>query len=128
MTALSNYAENAVLDWLLDTGNATIYVALHTEDPTEAGDTGEVNTGDDTSYARKVVTMGTAADGQSASTTAVSWTAGTVATPFTVTHASLWDDVSGGNCLLKGALTAARNITTGYVLTFDIGEIVATLD
>ena len=132
MTALTDYAENLLLAWFFTNGAATRptewHVALHTEDPTDAGDQGELSTGQDTSYLRKAVTMGAPALGQSLSATQVSWTMGTVATGFTITHASVWDASTGGNCLIKGQLTAARAMTTGDVITFEIGEIIAALD
>ena len=127
MSGLTNYAENAVLDWLLDTGNATMYVALHTVDPGEDASGAEVTTGEYAGYARKVVTMAAAANGQSASSSAVTCVFDS-GTECTVTHASIWDALSGGNCLIKGPLTVSKALGSGVTLTFEIGELIAELD
>jgi hypothetical protein len=127
MAALTTYSRTLLLNYLLTTTAVTRptawYMALHTEDPTLAGTVGEVTSSDDTDYVRKAIDMGDESSGQSLSEASVSWTAGTVATPFTVTHASIFDALTSGHCLLRGALLTPREITTGYVLTFDIGEI-----
>lgn len=128
--SLSNHAENLLLDWLFGAAvsqPAGAFVSLHNGDPGEDG-ANEIDSGDDTDYVRKSITMGSAADGQALSTTQVTWTAGTVATPFSVTHACIWDAVSGGNCLMIGPLTVSKTISTGTVITFEIGEVVAVLD
>lgn len=128
--SLSNHAEDLLLDYLFGvsvTQPPGIFVALHDGDPGETG-ANEVTTSEDSAYARKVVTMGASSSGQVLSTSAVTWTAGTVAADFDVTHASIWDTITGGNCLIIGALTATRTITGGTVLTFEIGEILAALD
>lgn len=132
MSALSNYAENLLLAWLLTAGAATRptawYVALHTGDPGEDGTANEVTTGTDADYVRQAVTFDTPSGGQALSSNAPSWTVATGSSGYTVTHASVWTASTSGSCLLKGQLLAARALVADDVFTFDTGEIVATLD
>lgn len=129
MAALSNYLENKLIDWLLRgqafTPPATVYVALFTAAPSDAGGGTEVSGG---SYARVAVASslvnwaGTQAPG---STTASSGTGGvtsnngTVTFPAptaawgSVTHAGIFDALSGGNLLMHGALSAAKTVNNG---------------
>jgi len=130
--SLPNYSENLLLAWMLTTGSATRptawYVALHTADPTETGAVGEVVVGTDSAYVRKAITMGAPSGGQSLSTSQVSWTVNSGSAGYTVTHASIWDAVSSGNCLFSGALAVPRALVASGVLTFEIGEVVAALE
>ena len=131
MTALTDAAENLLLNWAFTTGAvlrpAAWEVALHTADPTETGAVGELLVATDADYVRKAITMGASTTGQSASTSAVSWTVNSGSAGFTITHASVWD-VTNSICLIKGALLIPRVMVANGVLTFDIGEVLALLD
>jgi hypothetical protein len=37
----------------------------------------------------------------------------------TITHVSLWDNVSAGNFIVSGALSTPKNVVASDVLTFD---------
>ena len=132
MSALSNYGENTVLSWLFTDAALTrptaLYVALHTADPTETGAEDQVTTSNDADYARKVITMAAPVDGTSLCSSAVSWTINSGSSGFTVTHVSIWDALSAGNCLVKGSLLVPRVMVANGVLTFNIGDIIATID
>lgn len=139
MAALSDFLENKLIDWLLrgqaigitgataaaGTGPATVYVALFTATPADAGGGTEVSGG---SYARVAVTSGLSAwaGTQSAgSTTASSGTSGTTSNNATITFPSptanwgvvtsigVFDASSGGNLLFYGALTTNKTINNG---------------
>ena len=132
MSCLSDYAENLVLTWLLTATAATRpsawFVALHTGDPGETGASNEVLVATDADYVRKAITFADASGGQSLSTLEVSWTVNSASAGYTVTHASVHDALSAGNCLFKGPLLASRALIANGVLTFSVGEIVATAD
>lgn len=132
MSALTNHGENLGLNFLFNTETVTRptawYVALHTEDPTEAGNVGEVVTGTDADYVRKSITFGAESGGQVLSTNQVSWTVNSASAGYTVTHISICDAASAGNVIAKGALLASRTLAANDVLTFNVGEIVASLD
>jgi hypothetical protein len=131
MSALTDHAEVLALNFLFNTETATRptawYVALHDGDP---GDTGanEITTSEDADYARKSVTFGAASGGQCLSASQVSWTVNSGSAGFTVTHASIWDAATSGNCLIAGELAVHRTLAANGVLTFEIGEIIATAD
>lgn len=124
MSAMTNYLENAFGNHVLRntamTSPATVYAACHTGDPGEAGSANEVSTSG-TGYVRKAVAFGAPSDGvftQSGDTTF------DVATADwgTLTHWSVWDAASGGNCLYKGALTASKLIETGDTFKYPSGS------
>jgi hypothetical protein len=124
--SLSNYAEDKILDHTLGgtafTQPAAIYLALHTADPTETGAVGEVTGG---SYARKSVTFSAASGGSKANNSAATFTN---MPACTTTHFSLWDALSGGNCLGSGALTQSRTFQLGDTATVASGAITVSLD
>ena len=124
----SDYLENQMLDIVLGDGTfanpATVYVALHTADPTDAGNGAEVS---GNNYARVAVTNNAtnwpnASGGAKANGTAINF-----ATPSgswgTVTHFGIWDAVTTGNLLYYGALTVPQAITTGNAVSFAAGDI-----
>jgi hypothetical protein len=132
MSALTNYGENLLLDWMFTAGAATRptawYVALHTADPTEVGTTSEVLVGSDSAYTRKTVTFAAASGGQSLSTLQVAHTPAVAAGSYTVTHVSICDAATAGNDLMKAALLVPRLISNANPLVIAAGDIVAALD
>lgn len=126
---MSNYLENKIIDWLLRgqafTPPATVYVGLFTSAESDPGGATEVSGG---SYARVAVTSSLAnwAGTQGAgTTTASSGTSGTTSnnnaivfpTPSAswghITDIGIFDAPTGGNLLLWGALTAAKDVNLG---------------
>jgi hypothetical protein len=71
MAEMSNYLENALINATLRntsyTPPTTVYVALFTSDPTDAGSGTEVSTAG-TSYARQSATFGAPSNGASVTT------------------------------------------------------------
>ncbi len=123
----TNYAETAVVDWLLGgatpTRPTTRYLALHTADPTETGSTGELS---GSGYSRQAITFGAASSGSASNTSTHTFTA--TGSWGTVTHFSIWDASTAGNCLYKGALTTSRTVATGESLTVASAAIVVSED
>lgn len=129
MTAMSDYLENKVVDYILRaqafTAPATTYVALLTAAPSDTGGGTEVTGG---SYARVAVTSGLtqwAGTQAAASTTASTGTSGTVSNNATITfpaptanwgvctHFAIYDASSAGNLLIWSALTTSKTINNG---------------
>lgn len=130
MSDLTDYLENAIIDWLwrgqaAPTLGASLHIALFTSATTEAGGGTEVTGG---SYARVAVTRSLAnfAGTQSAgSTTASTGTGGatsnnnaiTFPAPTanwgSITHFAVFDAASGGNMLIHRALTQAKTVNNG---------------
>lgn len=147
MSSLSNYWENKILDWLLRgqalTAPTTLYVALFTASPTDAGGGTEVSTSS-TGYARVGIACGltTLSGTQGAATTvASSGTSGSISnnaavtfgTPSaawgTVKHWALYDAASAGNLLVWADLTNPKTIVgTDPAPSFAAGQLVISID
>lgn len=123
--SIANYLEDVLLNLVFNgtaySGQATVYAKLHIGDPGEAG---TANAASHTT--RATVSLGTASGGSISNDVAVSFTS--LAANETVSHLSLWDASTAGNCLWTGALTAAVAVTTGSTLTIAIGALTVTLD
>lgn len=126
MSQKTNYLENAIVNAVLRnttyTSPATVYLALHTADPTEVGNVAEVATG---SYARTAIAFAAPSNGAVANS-------GTVTFPTasadwgTVTHFTIWDASSGGNCLYYGTLTASKSVPNGATASFAASSVTVT--
>ena len=116
MTA-SNYLENALKDKTLRNVNytvTTVYLALHTGAPGDAGAANECTGG---SYARQTSTWDAAVtDTLTGNTASVSFTGMPAVVAPGVVAVSWWDAVSGGNCLLWGWLTNSAELPKPFVL------------
>ncbi|WP_374576115.1 hypothetical protein [Phenylobacterium sp.] len=124
----ANYAETAVVDWLLGGATPTRpsarYLALHTADPTDAGATGELS---GNGYARQAITFGAASSGSASNTSTHTFTA-SGGDWGTVSHFSIWDASTSGNCLYVGALTTSRTINDGESGTVAAAAIACSED
>lgn len=132
MSAKSDYLENKILDHIL--GNtafsapATIYVALYTAAPNDAGGGTEVS---GNGYARKDVTNNTtnwpnASNGDKSNGTAIEFAAASGGNWGTVTHFALFDAETAGNMLYYGALTVSKTINDGDQARFTAGSLTIT--
>lgn len=128
MSALADFAENLVLDWLMTTGSATRptswYVALYTAAPNDAGGGTEV-TG--AGYTRQSVSFAAASGGVASNSNQVTFTA-SGGDYGTITHIGIHDAVSGGNLIWHGSLAASRSVVDGDSFIFAIGAIDLTID
>lgn len=129
MSALSDYAEKLVLDWLMTTGAVTRptawFVALYTAAPSDPGGGTEVTGG---GYSRKAVTFNEASTpgGTTSNSNIVSWTAAG-ASYGTVTHVGIFDASTGGNPLWQGSLSASKTVADGDTIQFAAGNLTLTL-
>lgn len=129
MSALSDYAEKLLLDWLMTTGSATRptawYVALYTAAPSDSGGGTEVS---GNGYARQSVTFNAASTpaGTTDNSGAVTFTA-SGGNWGTITHIGIFDALTTGNLLWHGSMTASKIIADGDTLEFAIGNIDLTL-
>ena len=128
MSALSNYAENKVLDHILGTTAFTapsaVYLGLST------GSFGDDNSGTELSgsnYSRVAVTFDAASGGTADNTGAIEFAAAT-GTWGSISHFGIFDNSSGGNLLIHGAFTAAKTIASGDVLKIDAGDLDISAD
>lgn len=127
MAEMSNYLENALINATLRntsyTSPTTVYVGLHTADPTDAGSGTEVSGG---SYARTSVTFGSPSNGTSTNSAAVEFPQAT-GSWGTVSHIGIWDASSTGNLLYHTALDTSKTIETGDIFKIASGSLSVTL-
>ena len=127
MSALSDHAEDLLLDWMMTSGSATRptawYLALFTAAPSDSGGGTEVSTG---GYSRQTIAFSAASSGTTSNSADVSFTA-SGANFGTVTHIGIFDASSGGNLLWHGAMTADKTVEDGDTITFASGNVDLTL-
>ena len=127
MAEMANYLENALINGTLRgttyTAPTTVYVALYTNDPTDA-DTGTECSG--TSYARQSVTFGAPSNGATTNSAAVEFPQAGGAWG-TITHIGIRDASTAGNLLYHTALDASKTIATGDVFRIASGSLSVTL-
>lgn len=141
--SMSNYLEMALLNASLRntpyTSPASIFLSLHTANPTDANTPGtEVTTAAWPNYARQNVANGgalTAAwtapsngPGSTSNALTLTFPAQTAAAPVVVTYFGLYDAATNGNLLYWANLDAAKTVNQTDVLTFPPGSIVINLD
>lgn len=122
--SISDFLEATILDLVFNgtsyAGQSTVYVQLHTGDPGEAGTSnGAAHT------TRIAATFGAASGGAITTDAAVTFTSMSAAE--TISHVSLWDAETNGNCLWSGALSASKTVAIGDTLNFATGDIDITL-
>ncbi len=124
----SNYLENALLDHQLGGPDyvrpATVYFALFTVAPTDAGGGTEVTGGN---YSRSAVVNNAtnfpaAAGGNKSNGTAIPFPTPSAGWGL-VTHFGIFDAPTGGNLLRWGALNIQKTIDQGDLVNFPPGEL-----
>ena len=127
MAEMSNYLENALINATLRattfTSPATVYVSLHTADPTDAGTGTEVSGG---SYARQSASFAAPSNGASATNADITFPQAT-GNWGTVTHIGIWDASTSGNLFYHTALDASKTIDTGDIFKIASGSLTVTL-
>lgn len=134
MAALSDYLENTMANAILRgqtyTSPSTLYLALFTSDPTDAGTGTEVS---DSAYLRQDMAKGEAVSTAfTAPSNGVTTNAKLIQYPpiadgnVAITHWALFDAAVGGNMLIHSSLTTAKNMEVGDVVSFDVGALSIT--
>jgi hypothetical protein len=126
---LTNYGESSLVKHLVGkaafTMPTTVYVSLHTADPTETGSmAAEVSGG---AYSRQAVTWGIESGGSIANSAELAWTVAS-ASWGTVTHIGICDAATAGNMLVFGALTASKTVASGDQFKMAASALSVTLD
>lgn len=129
----SDYLENEILDHVLGGGDytrpATVYVALFTVAPSDAGGGTEVTGG---SYARVAVTNNAtnfpaASGGAKSNGTEITFPEAT-ADWGTVVAFAIFDANAAGNMLYWADLSASKTIQSGDTAKFAVGDLDITED
>lgn len=154
MAALTDYAENKILDFLFraqaltgingataaaGTGPANLYIGLLTATPTDSTAGTEV-TGNN--YGRVAVassltnwkstqndnTASTGTSGTTSNTNVITFNNPTPSGWGTVVAVGIYDSASAGNLLIYSALTVSKTINAGDTVTFPAGTLTIQLD
>lgn len=127
MSEISNFLENELIDHILRnlayTSPGTVYVALYTDDPTDADVGTEVTGG---SYARQSVAFGAPTDGATDNSADITFPTAT-ANWGTVTHIALHDDPTAGNMLFHTPLAASKVVNNGDTFKVNAGDLDVSL-
>ena len=137
MAGFTNYLEDKVIGHLFGatayTAPTTWYAGLQTAAPADDAAGTEVSGG---AYARQSVawTIATSGTAQASNTAALEWPAATT-NWGTVTHAGIYDAVSGGNLVAFETLTETdfstanpKLVNTGDIFKIDAGNLKIQLD
>ena len=123
---LSNYLENKVLDHFLGTTAytmpTTVYIALYTAAPNDAGGGTEVTGG---SYARQVSTFTSASGGATSNATNVDFTSMPASTVVAI---GVHDALTAGNLLVWGTLSSNKALDAGDTLRIATGDLDISID
>lgn len=127
MAEMSNHLKNALINATLRntsyTSPTTVYISLHTADPTDAGTGTEVSGG---SYIRQSATFAAPSNGASASNADVTFPQAT-GNWGTIGWIGIWDAQTTGNMLYHTALDASKTIDTGDIFKIASGSLTVTL-
>lgn len=125
MTAASDYYEAKLLRTTFQNepySVAQTYVGLNVADPTDAAAPTELG---DSGYARVagVWTVPVPGAGTVSNSADLEFNAIADAGPFSVTHITIWDALTGGNMLIYAPLTTAKVFSQNDVPRFPIGSL-----
>ena len=126
----STYLRGKVTDHVLRniayTTPTTVYVALHTSDPTIAGTPGtEISAA---WYARQAVTFAAQVTaGQTSNSGTITYPGVTVSS-VTVTHFAIWDAPTLGNMLSFGPLSASKTFAVTDVPSWLPGQLASAMN
>jgi len=127
MAEMSNYLEDALINGTLRgttyTAPTTTYLALYTNDPTDA-DTGTEITGG--SYVRQAITFSSPSGGATSNSSAIEFPQAT-ADWGTITHVGIRDAVTSGNLLYHSALDTSKAIANGDIFKITSTNLSVTL-
>ena len=129
--AFSDYLEDKVLKHVFAntayTSPTTLYVALFTVAPTDAGGGTEVTTSG-SAYARQVMAFNVSGSNPTQATNSGAVEFPTATSNWgTIVAAAVFDAASGGNMLAWANLTANKTISSGDVFRFPASNFTVTL-
>lgn len=123
MAEFTDYLEDKIIDHMLRnqayTPPETVYLALFTAAPGDAGGGTEVSGG---SYARQDVGLAAASGGASSNSADITFPAAT-ADWGTVTHVALMDALTAGNMLMHSPLDASKAVNNGDTFKINAGDL-----
>jgi len=131
---MTTYLKNALGEGTLGastyTAPTTVYLALFTADPTDAGtQTAEIDDHANytSGYARQACAFDAFVAGASANTAAETFGPIVTTGDITATHAAIMDAATAGNMLYHDSLTASKVIQNGDSAEYAAGALTVTL-
>jgi len=128
MAAISDYYENKIIDHMLRgqafTPPSTIYLALYTVAPTDAGGGTEVSGG---GYARQSFTLTAASGGASSNSADIIFPQAT-ADWGTIVAVGIFDASTGGNLLMWAYLTQSKTVNSRDTFKINAGDLDISFD
>lgn len=122
---LSNYLANLMLDWMkgvdMPAAPVTVYVALFSGDPTNAGTGGTEVTTLVRPAGRVAVSWSAISARQIGNAAEVDFGLADAGTP--ITHYALYDAASAGNMLGSSQLDTARTVGAADPVLFPVGDL-----
>jgi len=130
--AVGLHTANLANSWLNMLGATAFTAPTNTYAKLHIGDPGAAATTTPSSVTTRVIlSWAAAASGSKAiQATFPSWASWAGTSPETLTHISVWDNLTVGNVLFTAALTASKTVTTGDTftlssLTFSLAPLMA---
>ena len=127
MAAISDFLENELIDHVLRnaayTSPVTVYLALFTDDPTDADTGTEVSGG---SYARQSVAFDAPTNGTTQNSATITFPTATADWGL-ITHAGIYDAVSVGNLLFHAKLALSQQVLNTETFSEATGQLVVSL-
>ena len=125
---ISTTFANRCLDWMLAVGTPTrpsaVYLGLGTGSDS-TGVTGELS---GNGYARQTLSCNAAASRATSNSALIEFGPDVTTDWGTVTHAGVFDALTGGNCIYAGSMVAAKTVSVGDKLTFPVGNVDIVFD
>lgn len=127
MSDFTDYSESSIVNWIVGGTNMPaaldpVYIALHTNDPTNSGEDNEVTAA---SYSRVATQASTDWDilGNTFSNDVEIKFPEAEENWGNVSHFSLWDSETGGNAVASSELSKARDVDAGDAPVFRIDTL-----
>lgn len=131
MAKIGTFLQNALLNGTLRntayTPAATVYVGLHTADPTDTTATALANEVSGNAYARQAASFGTPSGGITTTTSDITFPQATPSGWSTVGYISIWDASTTGNLLYHGTLSPSVTINASDQLKILTGNLTVQL-
>lgn len=128
MAKFSDYYENKIIEHMLRnqsfTPPSTLYLALYTTAPSDAGGGTEVSGG---SYARQSFTLTAASGGATSNSADITFPTAT-ADWGTIVAVGIFDAQTGGNLLMYGDLETSKTVNSGDTFVIKAGDLDITVD
>jgi hypothetical protein len=133
MGAIGTYLQNALLSGTLKNSNyssvTTVYIGLHTANPTSSTATALSNEVSGNAYVREAAAWGSVSGGSVSTNATITWPQASPSGWGTVSYISIWDGstLGAGNLLYYGALGSSVTVNATDQVSILSGNLTVTL-